>query len=136
MTTTNYIWREAEVGHPDWKGTIQIDERKTGRQLNELVSLENNWMIIGLDIGGGEHDQHVKVLTVDGRIAPVGGDVSPRIAAAHNGDLPVTEFLIHDADPHEILKAMTHTLDLRLRMRSVVDMPVRIDHQGDVPEQD
>lgn len=135
VTMTNYIWREAEVGYPDWKGTIQVDERKTGRQLNELVGLNDNWMIIGLDIGGGEHDHHLKVLAVDGRIAPDGGDIYPRIAAAHNGDLPVTEFLIHDADPYEILKAMTHMLDLRLRVRNVVDIPIRIEHQGDVPEQ-
>lgn len=134
---TNYIWGDAEVSFPDWKGTLQLDERRTGTPLHELVGLDPNaWMIIGLDIGGGEHAHSLHVLAIDRAIVPSGGDVFPRIAAANGGELPVTDFLVHNVDPYAVLKAMTHFLDLRLRARNTVGTPVRVIALGDVPKQD
>lgn len=121
----------------DWHGTAQLDERRTGKQLHELVGLDyDDWMILGLDIGGGESHHDLHVPAVDRTIVPDGSDVLPKIAGAHNGEIPVTDFLIHDVDPYELLKAITHVLDLRLRVARTVGIPIRITSLADIPEQD
>jgi hypothetical protein len=130
---TDYIWGDAEVGYPDWQGTIQVDERRTGTQLNELVGLDfDTWGIVGIDIGGGEHAHSLNVLAVDRRE----NDASyAEVAAANGGELPVRSFLIHDVDPYKVLQALTHVLDLRMRVRSTVGLPIRVTSLGDVSEQ-
>ncbi|WP_434157567.1 hypothetical protein [Clavibacter michiganensis] len=134
---TDYIWDDANVSFPDWKGTVQLDERMTGPQLHELVGLDSDaWLVVGLHLGGGEHAHDLHVLAVDRAIVPTGGDVFPKIARANGGEIPVTDFLIHNADPYAILKAMTHVLDLRLRARNTVGTPIRVVALDDVPKQD
>jgi len=64
-------------------------------------------MIISLDIGGGEHRHDLRVVAVHNSLATEVGDVLPSIAAAHGGQIPATEFRIHDVDPYQILRAIT-----------------------------
>ncbi|MGO0578252.1 hypothetical protein [Ornithinimicrobium panacihumi] len=113
-----FIWGDASVTYPDWVGTAQLDERKTAAQVEEVVGLDHKeWLVIGLDLGGGEDGGHeLRVVAVHRDNVPEGGDVLPRIAAANNGEIPVTEFLIHDKDPYEVLQAITHSFELRLRL--------------------
>lgn len=133
---TDHIWGDAEVMYPDWQGTLQLDERMTGTQLPELVGLDSDkWIIVGLDIGGGEHQHDLHVLAIDRDISPEGGNVYPRIAEANGGELPVTDFLIHNVDPYEILQAITHMLDLKIRVRGTIGTPIRVTALGDVPNQ-
>ena len=133
-----YSWGEARVTYADWKGTAQVDERKTGQTLNEIVGLDyDQWLIVGLEFGGGEHAHSLSVLAVSREIVPEGGDVLPTIAAANGGTIPVTEFLIHDLDPYQVLRQISHMLDLRLRLARIADsnIPVHVVALGDVPEQ-
>ncbi|GIG34742.1 hypothetical protein [Cellulomonas pakistanensis] len=132
----DYIWGDASVTYDDWHGTAQLDERMTGRLLNKLVGLDaEDWWIVGLDIGGGERVHELRVLAVHRDVVPEGGDVLRKIAAANDGEIPVTSFLIHDVDPYAVLRAMTHSFDLRLRRRGTVGLPVRVQRLADVPEQ-
>ena len=135
--TDGFIWRAAEVTYPDWDGTAQLDERMTGAQLNELVGLDSDeWMIIGLDIGGGEHRHELRVVAVHSSLVSDGGDVLPGIAGSNRGEIPATEFLIHDVDPYEVLQAISHMFEFRLRLRGARDLPIRIMSTADVPEQE
>lgn len=130
------IWGDASVTYDDWHGTAQLDHR-SNVSLYELVGIDHNkWMIIGLDIGGGEQHHELRVLAIDRQYIPEGGDVLPKVAAMNNGEIPVTDFLIHDADPYEILRAITHAFDLRLRLKRTVDYPIRIEETADISEQE
>jgi hypothetical protein len=132
-----FIWRDAEVTYPDWKGTAQLDQRMTSAGIEEVVGLDRDeWMVIGIDIGGGELDHDLRVVAVHREIVPDGGGVLPRIADANGGEIPVTEFLIHDVDPYAVLRAITHVFELRLRLRGADGLPIRVVGQSDVPEQD
>lgn len=132
-----FIWHPAEVTHPDWTGAAQLDQRLTGAGVEEVVGLDRDeWMAIGLDIGGGEHGHELRVIAVHRSDIPEGGDVFPRIAAANGGHIPATEFLIHDVNPYEVLQKITHVFEMRIRTRGSRDLPIRVLRQSDVPEQD
>lgn len=134
---TEHIWRDAEVTFPDWSGTAQLDQRKTAAGIEELVGLDrDDWMVIGLDFGGGEHKHRLHVLAVARADIPDGGDVFPRIAEANGGAIPVTDFLVHDVDPYELLQKITHVFELRMRARGTRDFPIRVTAAGDLPAQD
>lgn len=133
---TDFIWEAARVTYPDWNGNAQLDQRMTAAGLEELVGLDpDEWMIAGFDIGGGESGQFLRVVAVSRDVIPDGGDVYPRIAEANGGEIPATEFLIHDVDPYEILRKITHVFELRMRARGTRDIPIRVVAQGDVPPQ-
>jgi len=124
---TNFEWGPAAVTHPDWQGTMQIDEKTTGEEsIYSLTGIDKNeWTIVGLDWGGGETGWHeLNVIVV-----PQGTDLS-------EPELDATHLKIHDSDPMEILTKIMHVADYRLRIRSVVDSNIRITALGDVPEQD
>lgn len=132
----DFIWGDAQVTYPDLVGTAQLDERKTAPPVERAVGLDpEQWTVIGLDIGGGERAHELRVVAVAADDMPDGGDVFPRIAEANGGEVPVTEFLIHDVDPYEVLRAITHQFELRLRVRSAADLRFRVVRQADVPEQ-
>jgi hypothetical protein len=134
--TDGFIWEEASVSYPDWSGRAQLDQRKTAAGLLEVVGLDpKRWMVVGLDIGGSELGYDLKVVAVDRKDVPPGGDVFPKIAAANDGEIPATEFAIHNMDPYDVLRAITHVFELRLRTRGSRDIPIRIVAQSDVPEQ-
>lgn len=132
---TNEIWGDASVTYPDWSGTAQLDYRMTGPLFEEIIGLDpDEWMIVGFDIGGGEsqfgrHDLNVvAVRRSDLPAGSVDGDYSEEI--------PVTEFLVHNVDPYEILRTITHQFELRLRRRGWGQHPLRVVALGDVPTQD
>lgn len=135
----SYIWGDAEVTYPDWNGTVQLDQRMTAPGIGELVGLDaQKWWVIGFDIGGGERESghDLQVYAVERELVPEGGDVLPRIADANGGEIPVTQFLVHDVNPYDILLAITHQLDLRMRVRGARRYPIRVERLGDVLEQD
>jgi hypothetical protein len=135
---TDYIWGDPSIEFPDWQGKIQLDQRKTEPLLSDLVHLDfDRWFIVGLQITSGERKPKLHVLAVDKNIFPPAAEapVLQRVAAAHGGEVPVTAFEIHDADPYAVLQAMTHWLDFRIRHRSIGSLPIRVIASGDVPEQ-
>jgi hypothetical protein len=137
--TDGYLWNEASVTYPDMKGTAELDISMAQRPIAHLVGLdEDEWSVIGLDIGGGEMPHHLRVIAIPKANTPDGGDVLPKIAAASGGEVQATEFLIHDANPYEILQAVSHVFELRLRVRRLTEagIPVRIVAHGDVPVQE
>lgn len=130
------MWGEAQVTFPDWQGNIQVDQKMTGVTWRELIGLERDgWGIVGIDIGGGEHSHQLSVVAVDMRNYPEDTKYTD-VAKQNDGVLPVTEFLIHDVDPYQFLQEMTHHLELRMRPRSVLDLPIQVVAYGDVPEQE
>ncbi|WP_336853840.1 hypothetical protein [Sinomonas albida] len=134
---TEFIWGKAEVTYPDWVGTAQLDQRLTGPRLEQLVNLDpDEWMIIGIDIGGGESGHELRVIAISTDLFSEGdSDVLPRIAAANGGSIPATEFLIHDVDPYAILRAYTHVFEMRLRLQATEGMDIKVVGVGDVPAQ-
>ncbi len=135
--TEGFLWSDAEVTHPDGSGNAQLDQRMTSAGLEEVVGLDpDEWFAIGLDIGGGEHAHQLRVVAVHQGLMPEGGDVLPKIAAANGGEIPATEFLIHDVDPYAVLKAITHMFAMHLTLHRAGEWPIRIMSQSDVPEQD
>jgi hypothetical protein len=134
--TDGFVWDEASVSYPDWSGNAQLDQRRTSAGLEEIVGLDPEiWMAIGLDIGGGESSHELRVVAVHRDLFTAEGDVFPKIAAAYGGEIPATEFLIHDVDPYEVLRAVTHVFEMRLRRRGCRDLPIRVMSRSDVPEQ-
>ncbi|WP_243226698.1 hypothetical protein [Microbacterium sp. CIAB417] len=131
-----FIWRDAAVTYADWEGTAQLDQRLTGPGIEETVGLNRDeWMVIGIDIGGGELEHDLRVIAVHRDRIPDGGGVLPRIAEANEGEIPATEFLIHDVDPYAVLQAITHVFELRMRLSGASGLPIRVIEQSDVPEQ-
>lgn len=133
-----FAWGDATVTYPDWSGGAQLDERMAGTSpgLEAAVGLDpDEWLVCGIDIGGGESSHDLRVVAVHRDNVPEGGDVFPRIAETNGGEIPVTEFLIHDVDPYEVLRSVTHVFEMRLRSRGTRDLPIRVMTQSDVPEQ-
>lgn len=134
---TNYLWRDAEVTYPDWSGTAQLDQRITGPNaiLERLVGLDpEEWLILGFDIGWGEiengpHDLHV----VAARRETIR---ESREQGFEDDEIRVTDFLIHDVDPYEILRTISHVFELRMRRRGFDDRALRVMELADVPEQE
>lgn len=135
----NRILSKAEVTYPDWNGTVQLDQRMTAPGLGEVIGLDSDkWMVVAFDIGGGEREQGrhtLNVYAVDRKLVKTDSDVLVQVAADHADELPVTQFLVHDVDPYEILRAITHQFELQLRTRGSRDFPIRVVALGDVPEQ-
>lgn len=134
--TEGYLWGAAQVTYPDWVGTAQLDEKLTEPTIRDAIDLDQDeWVIIGLDIGGGEHSHSLRVVAVHRDLIDDGGTSWAAVAAANNGEIPATEFLIHDVDPYDVLKAITHVFEMRLRVAGIRDYRIRIMSQSDVPEQ-
>ncbi len=109
------VWGEARVTHPDWHGTAQLDERKTApwEGLARTVGLNSEqWQAIGFSIGGGEHGYHLRVLATP-------RDMWETAKLEDGAGVEVTEFLVHDVDPLEILQRMTHMFQLNMRIRDL-----------------
>lgn len=135
MDSDGFIWRDAEVTYPDWKGTAQLDQRITAPGIAEVVGLDpKRWFVVGFDMGGGETRHDLHVIAVDR--SKVGDDSLSQIAEANGGEIPVTDFLIHDVDPYEVLRKITHVFELRMRVRAASDIPIRVVGLSDVPEQE
>jgi hypothetical protein len=130
-----FIWRAAEVSFPDWTGTAQLDQRRSA-DMAELAGLDSEkWLIVGFDIRAGEHGHDLRVVAMDRDLIPEAADVFPIIAAEHGGEIPATEFLVHDVEPYELLQSISHGFQLRMRVRGTRDLPIRIISQSHGPEQ-
>ncbi|MFV9424943.1 hypothetical protein [Microbacterium sp. S1037] len=132
----DFIWRDAKVTYPDWNGTAQLDQKRTDELLEEIIGLDRNeWMIVGIDIGGGESGLDLHVVAVHHTDIPAGSDVLSTIADLNGGEIPVTDFLIHNVEPFYLLRRIIHQFQLRLRVHGAGNHPFRVKALGDVPEQ-
>ena len=130
-----FIWRSAEVTFPDWIGTAQLSQRRSA-DLAELAGLDSEkWLIVGFDISSGHHGHDLRVVAVERDLLPEAADVYPGLAAEHGGQIPATEFLVHDVEPYDVLQAITNRFELRMRARGTRDLPIRIVTQSEGPEQ-
>lgn len=131
------LWPDAHVGFPDWSGSAQLDQRRTGPDANleKLIGLDpDEWMIVGINVNGGERKSgrhHLHVVAVRLTDLPSG-----TVDDANVAEIPVTDFLVHDIDPYDILRTMIHQFDLRLRHRGWGELPLRVVAFGDVPAQE
>lgn len=131
-----YVWREAAVSFPDFKGTAQLDEKKTGRSGFAMAGIDpEKWLVVGLDIGGGEGGQTANVVAIDMETVPDDLDNVFDYLLEKHGHVPVTDILLHDVDPYELLKSITHGFELRLRSRNLVGKTLMVTALGDIPEQ-
>jgi len=134
----DYIWGDASVGFPDWHGTVQLDEIRTRRSLNEITGVPDHWRIVGLDWGGGEELDHranprSQPHEMSAVVVPAEADIDALVE--QHGHLPVTMLALHNVDPYAVIKAMTHVVEFRMRRRNVVGLTMRVTESGDIPEQ-
>jgi hypothetical protein len=127
-----YVWGDASVSFPDWKGTAQLDQKMTGDvDVYNLTGINpDEWQIIGLDFGGGERGMHnVHVIAVP---RSEWGDSPP----SDLSDVRAVEIQIHNGiDPFDLLRQMTHVLDMRFRIRAVKNSTITITERLDEPPQ-
>lgn len=130
------VWREASLTYPDFVGTAELDHRMTGDSGFKLAGIdEEKWHVIGFDIGGGELGHQVRVVAIEKESIPEGdGNIIARLMKEH-GHLPVHELLLHDVDPYEFLKNISHQFELRMRASYTVDKDIVVTTLGDIPEQ-
>jgi hypothetical protein len=129
------IWSEASVTSADWSGSAQLDQRRTV-DLAGMIGLDaEEWLIVGLDIQGTEHGHSLRVLAVRADSIPEAADLFRSAAAAGDGEIRATEFLVRDVDPYRILRACTQELQLRMRARGTREFPIRIVSQSEIREQ-
>ena len=123
------LWGEASVSFPDWKGTAQLDERITipWEGLARTLGLDHeHWQVVGFSIGGGENGYDLKLYATP-------ADVWKKVAPDDDAEIEVTEFLVHDVDPLDILQRMTHVFELTMRSRGLGNRRVRIKALSDLP---
>lgn len=127
-----YEWGHAEVSYPDWIGTAQLDEKMTGPVgVYELTGIdEDEFQIIGLDFGGGESGMHpLHVIAVR----------KSELGDRHVSDVPdirAVDIQVHGVDPFDLLRQMTHLLDMRFRTRATKDATITITERLDSPPQE
>ncbi|WP_218220235.1 hypothetical protein [Nesterenkonia sp. Act20] len=125
-----FIWRDAEVTYPDWSGTAQLDERKTNTEtIDQRLGLGENEHVVGLDIGGGERHQSLHVIVAQ-------WEAIKALKDGETDELEVTDYLVHDVDPFEFLRSITHGFELRMRTRVAQGKTIRVTDMGDIPQQD
>jgi hypothetical protein len=127
-----YEWGDASVTYPDWSGTAQLDQKMTGTvDVYTLTGIDfDEWQIVGLDFGGSESGMHnVHVIAVP---RSEWGESPP-------SDLPhvrAVDIQIHNGvDPFELLRQITHVLEMRFRIRAVKDATITITELLDEPPQ-
>jgi hypothetical protein len=132
MHVDEYEWGAASVSFPDWHGTAQLDQKLTGTEdVYSLTGIDpEKWAIIGLDFGGGESGMHQPhVIAV--RKSEL-GDQHPSAMS----EIKAVDIQIHNGiDPFDLLRQITHVLDMRFRIRSVVDATITITELLDEPPQ-
>lgn len=127
-----YEWGYAKVTYPDWVGTAQLDQKLTGPvDIYDLTGVDRDeWLIIGLDFGGGETGMHAPHV-----IAVRQSELAER-PIYDMADIRAADIQIHHLEPFELLQRITHLLDMRFRIRSVRDATITITELLDVPAQD
>jgi hypothetical protein len=134
MDVDEYEWGNAEVAHPDWSGTAQLDQKMTGNvDVYSITGIDHKeWQIIGLDFGGGETGMHnLHVIAVP---RSEWGKQGPPSALSN---VRAADIQIHnDIDPFDLLRQIMHVFDLRFRIRAVEDSTITITELLDEPPQD
>lgn len=128
-----YTWGDASVSFPDWMGTAQLDQKMTGSTgIYELTGIDSNeWLIVGLDFGGGESGMHqphviaVRKSELNGRHISELSEIRAADIQIHNG-----------IDPFDLLRQLTHLLDMRFRIRATKNATITITERLDEPPQD
>jgi hypothetical protein len=123
MDVDPYEWGPASVTFPDWSGTAQIDEKMTGDvDVYSLTGVDpEEWVIIGLDFGGGESGLHLPhVIAV--RTSDLGDKHIYELPEIKAVDIQIN----NGVDPFELLKAIIHVMEMRFRVRSVVGTTITI----------
>ncbi|MEJ9077405.1 hypothetical protein WKY82_03185 [Gordonia malaquae] len=120
---TGEVWNDASTTYSDWRGTAQLDSRMSA-DLHELVGLDQeSWVILGLEIGGGERDgfDHLAVLA-----APAGTDFTgPRLEA--------TKFYVTHIKPVDALANLMYSFDLRLRAKGFDGFEIKVADSASLP---
>lgn len=127
-----YEWGDASVSSPDWIGTAQLDQKMTGTvDVYTLTGIDpDEWLIVGLDFGGGEsgmRNPHVIAMRKSELAGRHIADVS---------DVRAVDIEIHGVRPFELLRQMMHVLDVRFRIRALKDATITITELLDEPPQD
>lgn len=132
VAVDEYEWGHAKVTYPDWVGTAQLDQKLTGPvDIYDLTGVDRDeWLIIGLDFGGGETGMHTPHV-----IAVRQSELAER-PIYDMTDIQAADIQIHDVEPFELLQRITHLLDMRFRIRAVRDATITITELLDVPPQD
>jgi hypothetical protein len=91
----------------------------------------DEWQIIGIDFGGGGTGMHnLHVIAVP---RSEWGDEGP---PSNLSDVRAVDIQIHNGiDPFELLRQITHVLDVRFRIRAVKDSTITITELLDEPPQ-
>ncbi|TXH19387.1 MAG: hypothetical protein E6R06_24615 [Mycobacterium sp.] len=121
------------LAHIDWVGSIALDKKITGETgIYELTGIDRDeFMIIGLEWGAGElgaHNAHV--------IAVRRSDWDNRKNAADLGQIDAVDIQVHGVDPFGLLLAITHYLDIKMRLRVVENSTITITELLDSPPQE
>lgn len=121
-----YEWGPAEVMHPDWKGTAQIEEKLTGDESIYTISGvdRNEWTIIGIDLNGGESGFHSPRIVV----VPRGSDLD-------SGRIEAKMIRLHEVTTFDLLSRIIHLFGMTLRTRRVESAEIVITSVGDIPPQ-
>jgi hypothetical protein len=125
------LWGDAGVTFPDWKGTAQLDERKTvpWDGLARTFGLDtDSWQVVGFSVSGGEHG-------FDLRIVASPSEVWKSFNRDNGGEIEVTEFLVHDVDPLVVLSQMTHMFELKMLIRGLSGDQLRVRALSDLPSE-
>ncbi|GBG39627.1 hypothetical protein [Mycobacterium montefiorense] len=131
MDVDPYEWGPASVTYPDWQGTVQIDQVATS-DLYALTGIDpDEWVIVGLDFGGGKsgmHNPHVIAVRKSELDGPHLSE-RPHIQAA--------EIQIHNGvDPFDLLHQIINVMEMRVRVRSVLGATITINEVLDEPPQE
>lgn len=131
-----YVWKEASVTYTDFIGTAALDHRMTGESAYSTAGIdEEKWLVVGFDIGGGEHDHQLKVVAVDLENIPVDQTNVIDYLMKEHGHIPVQELMLHDVDPYKFLKQITHVFELRMRINHHSDKEIVVTGVTDIPKQ-
>lgn len=127
-------WGDAQVQFGDWIGTATFDHSNSTEDIQTFVGLEHEkWLIVGIEVSqAGDDLNELRVMAVprDGR------HLQQMIEDSGKNPLEVTEFLVHDVDPMDLLRRIAHAFNMRLRLREVVGTGIRVSKKGDIPEQE
>lgn len=121
---------DASVTYPDWGGTAALEHKMTGtRDLYDLTGIDpEEWLIIGLDLGGGKSFMDTHVIAV--RRAELGDQ-----HLSERSHVDAVDIRVHDVDPFDLLREMTNMLDIRMRVRAVKNATIMITDLADQPPQ-
>lgn len=88
--------------------------------LGRTVGLDTDeWQIVGFSISGGESQLNL-------RIAAAPRAVWESYNHDEGGEIEVTDFLVHNVDPLEILSQMTHVFEMKMFIRGLNGDHVRV----------